>query len=571
MARARKSSTNGLYTWLIVFLGIGMLVAILKAKPLNIDLWREYAVFVALGVLAEWFAISIPQGSLSLGFAIICFSFIRFDVSATVVISFLSTVIANGIFYKEGLQRSTVFNSAQYVISAASAFAAYDYAGGQIKDKMSFENIPAVLVFVLAYFVVNHLLVIFYQWSAVRSQSRVVWKSTVKWDFITYVFAAPVGILMALIYEKTGLIGAVLLFIPLLTLKYLFRLYINVETANKELSALYQVAKNLGSSLDLSKTLGLILTETRKVISYDTGIIYLWDEEEKILMPTAIKSNYTAQLKNIYYHLGEGLIGSVAQAREPAIIYDSKTEPELRNIEGINQFLRSLMVIPLIVDKKLIGVIAIGKKEQYAFDPQKLQILTSLGGQAAVAMANAMFYKKLEKLAVTDGMTQLYNYRYFYNRIEEEGIRSKRYGTTFSLIMLDIDYFKKFNDKFGHRAGDAALGYVAKTILSGTRNIDTVSRYGGEEFAVLLPETGTESAKLVAERIRRAVQECPFSISEDLPPVSVTISMGIATCPQDTNDINELIEFADKALYYSKQTGRNKVSSWNELPVTDIK
>lgn len=570
MARSKKGIIHGLYIWLIVFLGYGMLAALLRHQPLNIDLWREYAVLVVLGILAEWFVVSVPQGSLSLGFAIVCVSFIRFDVTITVIVSVLSTFIANSIISKGSLFRSTVFDGAQYTVSAVAAYAAYDYVGGQIANKVTFANLPSLFVFIVVYFIVNHLLVTAYLWPSLRYQPWAIWRGSLKWDIITYIFASPIGILMALIYRQTGMLGAVLLFIPLLTLKYLFRLYINLETANKELSALYKVANNLGASLDLSKTLGLILAETKKVVNYDTGVVYLWEEEDKILLPTAIRSKYAEQLKNIYYTLGEGLIGSVAEMKQPAVVYDSKSDSELRNIQGMNQFLRSLMVIPLIVDKKLIGTVAVGKKEPYAFGPKQLQILSSLGAQAAVAMANAMLYRKIEKLAITDGLTQVYNHRYFYRRIEEEAERARRYSTSFSLIMLDIDYFKKFNDKFGHRAGDTALTFVARAILSNLRNIDVVSRYGGEEFAILLPETAAESAKYVAERIRRAIHDNSFAVAEELPPVHVTVSMGIATFPQDSADSTELIELADKALYYSKETGRNRVHAWSEVPVTAL-
>lgn len=569
MVRARQGLVHGLYVWLMVFAGYGMMATLLKQKPLNIDLWREYAILIILGVLAEWFVVSVPQGSLSLGFAIVYVSFIRFDVTATVVISVLSAFIANSIS-KDGLFRSTLFNGAQYTVSTVAASFAYDYAGGHISNKISISNLPSLLVFILVYFLVNHLLVTLFLWPSVRSQPRAFWRTAFKWDFITYMFASPIGILMALIYEKTGIVGAVLLFIPLLTLKYLFRLYINLETANKQLSALYEVAKNLGANLDLSKTLGLILSETKKVVNYDTGVIYLWEEENQMLIPAAIKSKYAEKLKNISYHLGEGLIGNVAKTRQPEIVYDSKIENDLRNVQGINQFLRSLMVIPLIVDNKLIGVVAVGKKEPHAFVDKQLQILGSLGGQAAVAMANAMLYKKIEKLAITDGLTRVYNHRFFYKRIEEEAGRTKRYGAIFSLLMLDLDYFKKFNDKYGHRAGDAALYVVAQAILENTRAIDVVSRYGGEEFAVILPETDASGAKLVAERIRLAIRNKSFSVSEELSPVHVTVSIGIATCPQDSADINELIEFADKALYYSKETGKNKVSMWSEVPIIEI-
>lgn len=570
MVRAKKSFFHSIYVWFIILAGYLTAAETFFQKPLSIDFWREYAVLTLLGILAEWFVVPVPQGSLSLGFAIICVSFIRLGISATILISVLSAFIGSTALAKGNRISSILFNGAQYVLSAVAASAVYNYLGGKHTGSFDSLNYMPFLGFIAAYFVVNHLLVTFFIWQSVRSQLRSTWRTSLKWDLLTYIIASPIGILMTLIYEKTGMLGAILLFIPLLTLKYLFRLYINLETANKELSALYEVARNLGESLDMSKTLGLILSETKKVVNYDTGIIYLWEEEDKILIPTAIRSKYAAQLKNINYHLGDGVVGVVAETRKPSIVYDSKSDKSLRTVQGINQFLRSLLVIPLIVDNKLIGVIAVGKKDPYAFGPKHLQILTSLGGQAGVAMANSMFYKKIEKLAITDGLTQVYNHRHFYKKMEEEAERVRRYGGKFSLIMLDIDYFKKFNDKFGHRAGDQALQIVARGIIENTRALDVVSRYGGEEFAVILPETEAERAKYVAERIQMTIQNRNFSVSEDTAPVSVTVSIGIATFNQDSSDINELIEMADKALYYSKKTGRNRVSSWHQLHAVEI-
>lgn len=570
MAGSRKGFMHGLYVWLVIFTGYGMLAALLQEKPLDIDLWREIAVLVLLGVLAEWFVVSVPQGSLSLGFAIVFMTFIRFDTTTTVLVSVLSAFIANSVFSKDNLFRSTLFNGAQYTISAVAASAVYFYAGGQAAAKIAAANAIPLAVFVLGYFFINHLLVTLFLWPSFRLHNWAIRYSALKWDCFTYMFAAPIGLLMTLIYDKTGMLGAVLLFIPLLTLKYLFRLYINLDMANKELSALYEVARNLGANLELSKTLGQILSETKRIVNYHTGIIYLWEEEDRILVPTAIRSPFADQLKTIDYPMGEGLVGLVAKNNRPEVVYDSKKDPDLRAMPGINQFLRSLVVIPLSVDSKIIGVVAVGKKEPNAFGPKQVQILSSLGGQAAVAMANAMLYKKIEKLAITDGLTRVYNHRYFYKKIEEEAERYKRYGTIYSFIMLDLDHFKKFNDNFGHRAGDTALAKVAQVLKENTRALDVVSRYGGEEFAVILPETDTERARLVAERIRKAIQENYFTVSDDRQPVHVTVSVGVATCPQDTADPNELIELADKALYYSKENGKNRVSLWSEVPVTAL-
>ncbi|GAB4260027.1 sensor domain-containing diguanylate cyclase [Thermincola ferriacetica] len=568
MARARTGFMHGLYVWLVISLGCGLLVSMLRLQPVDIDFLREYLVFLVLGVLAEWFVVSLPQGSLSVGFAVVLTSFLLFDTSATVLISVLSALLGNLVISKDGSFRATLFNGAQYTISAVGAAYAYYYVGGLTSDKISVPNILPLLVFVLSYFVINHLLVNIFLWPSCRHYTWSMWGAALKWDIYTYLFSTPVGILMFLIYNKTGLLGAALLFIPVLTLKYLLRLYINLEMANRELSVLYGVAQSLGASLDMAETLGLILTESRKVVSYHTGIIYLWHEEEQLLIPSAIRSPYADKLKKISFSLDEGIVGMVAKTGQPEIVYDTKKDRRLRSMPGITQFLRSLLVVPLMVEKKIIGVVTIGKKEPYAYGPKHMQILTILGGQAAVAMANALLYKKIEKLAITDGLTKVYNHRYFYKKFEEEYQRSQRYGCKFSVIMIDIDYFKRFNDEFGHKAGDTALFTVAKIIKTNTRNIDTVARYGGEEFAILLPETDSGDAKIVAERIRKAISETVFRIADDKPPVGVTVSIGVSSYPADTKDPQQVVELADQALYYSKEHGKNRVTVWSQMNLT---
>lgn len=571
MSRARKSFLHGLYVWLLIATGYGMLVGLLRLQPPDIDLWRQLVLFICMGILAEWFVVSLPQGSLSMGFAVVLTSFLLFDTTSTVMISVLAALIGNTVFSRDAQFRTTLFNGAQYTISAVGAAYVYYAAGGLSANKLSTANILPLLLFVLIYFVANHLLVTLFLWPSYRYQAWSNWGAALKWDFFTYLFATPIGLLMFLIYIKTGLLGAVLLFLPVLTLKFLLNMYIKLDLATKELSVLYEVAQSLGASLDMSKTLSLILSETRRVVNYHTGIIYLWHEDEQILVPAAIRSPFAEQLKKIYFPLGEGVVGIAAKSGKPQMVFDSKKDQQLRVMPGINQFLRSLLVVPLLVDNKIIGVMTIGKKEPNAFGPKQMQILTILGGQAAVAMANSLLYKKIEKLAITDGLTKVNNHRQFYRRAEEELERTKRYGGCFSLIMLDLDFFKKFNDQFGHKAGDMALACVAQILLDSTRSLDVVCRYGGEEFTIVLPETDSQSAKLVAERIRTDVANHQFMVAEGKPPAHVTVSIGIATYPHDAKNLDELIEYADRALYFSKEHGKNRFTLWSEMPIGNEK
>jgi diguanylate cyclase (GGDEF)-like protein len=166
---------------------------------------------------------------------------------------------------------------------------------------------------------------------------------------------------------------------------------------------------------------------------------------------------------------------------------------------------------------------------------------------------------KVEVQAITDGMTGLFNYRHFQTLLEREYKRASRYNRTISLIMIDIDHFKKYNDTNGHLQGDETLRKVAALIKNSCRDVDFAVRYGGEEFAVLLPETSVDEALSIAERLRQSIEEYPFVNREKQPNQCLTISLGLANYPTDAVSILELLDHADAALYQAKRSTRNCV------------
>ncbi len=166
--------------------------------------------------------------------------------------------------------------------------------------------------------------------------------------------------------------------------------------------------------------------------------------------------------------------------------------------------------------------------------------------------------EKLKKLAVTDGLTGLFNYRAFKNQIHHEIVRSKRFNLPISLLMIDIDHFKRYNDTFGHPKGDKVLKHFAELLTVNLREVDTIARYGGEEFAIILPGTNKKASCIVAEKLRKLVEDYDFPLSDQLPDKKLTISIGIANFPDDVEDENDLILSADRALYKAKNNGRNR-------------
>lgn len=167
--------------------------------------------------------------------------------------------------------------------------------------------------------------------------------------------------------------------------------------------------------------------------------------------------------------------------------------------------------------------------------------------------------KKLYQLAITDGLTELFNYRYFNEQLVHELSRAKRHNLNVSVAMLDIDYFKHYNDTHGHPAGDKVLKTIAHLLRSNIRKIDVAARYGGEEFALILIETKKTSAAIVAKKIEKLIEDYPFTNKETQPNGKITISMGVASYPEDTQDPERLVTIADKRLYKAKAQGRNRV------------
>jgi diguanylate cyclase (GGDEF)-like protein len=192
-----------------------------------------------------------------------------------------------------------------------------------------------------------------------------------------------------------------------------------------------------------------------------------------------------------------------------------------------------------------------------AFSRDAQAILNLVQNQVTIVIDNSRLYEATRQLAITDGLTRVYNHRFFQELFEKEYTRSDRYNTVFSLIMLDIDHFKKINDTYGHLCGDEILKSLASLVKSCLRSMDIVARYGGEEFAILLPETGGNEAIQTAERIRRAVEETAFMGTEQ--GLNVTVSLGVATYPsRGIAERADIIAKADAALYEAKEGGRNR-------------
>jgi diguanylate cyclase (GGDEF)-like protein len=218
---------------------------------------------------------------------------------------------------------------------------------------------------------------------------------------------------------------------------------------------------------------------------------------------------------------------------------------------------------PLISKNSLFGIIiAINDSSRRKFNDDDIHLLTIMANQAAIAFENYLLYKKLEVESITDGLTGVYNFRFLIRSVRIEMKRALRFGSLFSFMMLDVDNLKEYNDANGHLSGSRALKEIAGLLLRNCREIDLVAKYGGDEFALVLPQTDRVGAISLGKRILRSVSNYEF---DGATPGLLTCSIGVSVFPDDARDVEELIERADAALYQAKSMGKNNITSFAEL------
>ncbi len=221
--------------------------------------------------------------------------------------------------------------------------------------------------------------------------------------------------------------------------------------------------------------------------------------------------------------------------------------------------------MPLLSKDRLCGVLNLHNKEIDGLDEDDKKMARAVANQVAVAIENTQLYEQAKMQSITDELTGLANRRHFQDLLQREIVHAQRYSSNISMIMADIDHFKKYNDTHGHLQGDIALKKVANILLQNTRGIDLAARFGGEEFVILLPKTTIAGARTTAEKLREIIEVEAFEEEEiSQPEGKLTISLGIASYPEHTDDMEQLLDLADQALYQAKKNGRNQICIWAE-------
>ena len=317
---------------------------------------------------------------------------------------------------------------------------------------------------------------------------------------------------------------------------------------SEDLAALYAAEQELMAGLELPEVCGKSVGCLSKLSGGRPAILWTVDEGLALLAPVA--------------QSGLKMFEKVAWTFpifDPTQPGHAGVPPEWQERCRVQLAAQAAIFQPVIHRQKLMGLLGLFDFEGVAFSTREVDLLARFSAAVATAIENARLYAEAKALSIRDGLTGLYNRRYFDEVMTVEGARSLRHQQPVSLVFIDVDYFKHYNDHNGHLMGDGLLKQLATIFMKRIRITDVVCRYGGEEVTIILPHTPKVNAAIVAEDIRKRVEAYPFLYREGQPLGAVTISIGIAECPGDSKCPSDIVRMADEALYAAKQAGRNRV------------
>lgn len=338
----------------------------------------------------------------------------------------------------------------------------------------------------------------------------------------------------------------------------------------ERLKILHAAVNAINASLEMERVCQVVYETVTEVMPCNDFVIDGYDSNTNEIVPIYAIEHPRRRVFTNRYVADHGMAGEIVLTKKP-LLFNNKKEMDKSGIE-FEQFgtfdedpTESILAVPMILHGEIYGMVSAQSYEMNAYDQDDLYLLEVLASHAAIAIENARLFDSIQQLANTDPLTGILNRRRFFELAEREFAKAETINMPLSVIVLDVDDFKQFNDRHGHKVGDAVLIRTAETCKASLRADDILGRMGGEEFAVALPNTSLPNALEVASRLRQAIQEADFSEHPDLPAnhsFTITVSVGVAEYTSTCKTLDILLDRADKAMYISKNSGRNRVHAW---------
>lgn len=540
----------------------------------------DLAVFAFFMFLVALFPLAINNKQIFFtnGFSIVVF--VVFGLFVEIILTQLTIIV---VLFNAGVRRQQSFrfplNMLSFAIVSVIAAEVYRLLGGShgVTNYENLTEIVAIFGYAITVFLMNQIfnkLIDYYLYQ--RKDIQMIDEGQ-KWELTSLLFILPAGYVLFILYAEIGRLGIFYLGIPFIFISIILQLLYSYQELSKHLERTSEIGHQLTKKLEKDEVYNLFVKEVTSLLPIDYAYIYMSDDHDHDYLKLKRFFDRTDMVikPNKKMKRNEAISGRVWHTGEPLMFNHSK---ELTDIISSNKRidleLESILSLPIEYDNKVIGVTTVGSRRKRAFEKFHFQLLDIVTTYLGVAIENAKNLELTKARSEIDGLTQLYNYHYFEEELNKHTMKLEqaRKKEPYSLLLLDLDHFKRTNDTYGHEAGNEVLHQVAARLSTFAKDEGLVARYGGEEFAILLPGVDTIEASEMAQVIRSTISDRPFisynHILDHHDPVEifVTASIGVATYPVHCGSLQELIRHADRAMYIgAKNRGRDRVAIYEEI------
>ncbi len=515
-------------------------------------------------LVVSLFPIQVRGTNISLIQGISLAIFLHFGLLVELIMVQL-TILVSLWYLKYPLYRYGTSSLMFMVVSSSSALVYY-LLGGEVGGLAANEypQIIPVIGYAITGLVINNVILHLLKRNFYK-EGGVLFAKDFLWEVLMEAAILPISITFYILYSQLGTSAILFVGIPFVIVSLIMNMYHSSQKINHLLKSTNKIGQELTESLLVDETMDIFLQRITKMLKVDIAYILDVKGQSKLKIIRKFESDQMNHVDQLFVSKGQGISGKVWESGQSL-----RFEGQHQWRKYANGFLpvdaESVVSVPMIRNQEVVGVITLASRRKMAYEKPHLMILEILSNYLAVAVDKAKNYEMTKQKSERCHLTNLYNYRYFEDKLYE---MYKHYTTStnpFSLILLDIDHFKNVNDRYGHQSGNAVLCQIAERLIEIIGAQGTVARYGGEEFVILLPDCVQFESLGLAELVRDEISRTEFSISNDLDnfhkeKISLTVSIGVATAPVQGEDPLSLIRNADRAMYTgAKQQGRNKVA-----------
>ncbi|MFP7477940.1 sensor domain-containing diguanylate cyclase [Terribacillus saccharophilus] len=536
--------------------------------------WLDLGAFTVLAIIVALFPIMVNQIPVFFLNGITLVIYLNFGLFVELVITTISVTI---VLLQVRMTKQDLFRiPLNYVmfflmsVSAAGVYNLFDLPGNASQTLETPMHIIGILAYSMTLFMMNHILITLTRRYIYGKRDKFFERSFF-WEFMTTIYILPAALLLHLLYHQIGAIAVVFIGFSIVSTSYILRLYYRSSNMNEHLRSVSEVGHELTAHLNVKETLDLFMERIVSLVPADQAYLYdVTDGKELKLIRLYDPKNRSIYQQGDKKKKGEGIAGFVWK-KGAGVRYGKRIQWADKWKVTAPMDSESLMCLPIERDNEIIGILVLLSEQRNIYEKYQFMLIELLANFMAVSLLNAQHYEQTKQISERCALTGLYNYRYF-----DEALKGLFHDgppeNSVSLIMMDLDHFKQVNDTYGHEAGNDILREVAVRLSQEVADEDAIlARYGGEEFAVILPNCDSARAAHVAETLWRSIIVQPFQTKNTLDSdqsvsLNMTVSIGVASYPENSEDDLELVRHADRAMYVgAKQKGRNRVSIYHEL------